>query len=179
MTSEPTAESFAEQFGDKPVCKGDGIVIGGELIPYEHEFRVGNTVRDSHGQTGTVTRLSGTRFVNINDQPGYRNCESLTLVSTEHRLYTMQQAIDRIVDGLALEWVDDTQFGKGSIKTAVTTESLMIDYRIYKNNYGHWYSSTMFTARPCKSFDHAKQLCLDDYRKRFRVEIERAAAHGS
>ena len=93
----------------------------------------------------------------------YLKLRSKSEQPTAEPRYTLAEAIDKILDGLRLEWEEDAFYGKCSI-----------DYRIYKNSYGHWYSSRQFGPRPCDSIDHGKQLCLADYKNRFRAEIERA-----
>lgn len=117
MTSEPTAESFAEQFGEKPVCDVD-------VVTCEYQFP--------------------------DEQP--------------EQTYTMPQAVDKIVDGLVLEWVVSPI---ADYRRAVT---VMGNYYTYADRWIDIFDNEF----PCESMDHAKELCLRDYKSRFRAEIEKA-----
>lgn len=100
-------------------------------------------------------------------------CEFLS--GEQEQTYTMSQAIDRIVDGLRLEWA------RWETSDYVVTES-----------FDGWYLATTHRAYFRRSQECAwselwevdgieenKKYCLADYRTRFRAEIEKAVAnHG-
>ena len=142
--SEPTAESFAEQFGEKPVCDVD-------VATCEYQFP------DEHPEP----------------------------------TYTMQQAIDRIVDGLVLEWVDygelvrveNNWLGYFTVRsdkiirpTGVTVEYAW-GFRAHDGRDTP--ERPRYVRGKCKSFESGKAACLELYRARFRAEIEKAVARGS
>lgn len=139
MTSEPTAESFAEQFGEKPVCKVD-------VVTCEYQFP------DEHPEP----------------------------------TYTMQQAINKIVGGLVLEWGGRTE--------RVAAKTVFGEYVVYlagTESHGQWWSwhlepvggDYIANGEADASGEDGRlkvlNQCLDDYKSRVRAEIEKAVAnHG-
>ncbi|CAB4191452.1 hypothetical protein UFOVP1229_32 [uncultured Caudovirales phage] len=93
-------------------------------------------------------------------------CDKVTPPVKPEPTYTMSQAIDRIIDGLRLEWVEHEQGHWVAITQFCT----------YMANEGglSWWRVGTGDVKPCDSIEHGKQLCLADYRTRFRAEIEKA-----
>lgn len=93
--------------------------------------------------------------------------------------YTILQAIDRIVDGLRLDWVEDSSSSVvfGGVSSCAT---MFGKYRVNWGNSAVFFPNVMRGYREyADSIDHGKQLCLEDYRTRFRAELEKAVAnHG-
>ena len=91
--------------------------------------------------------------------------------------YTMSQAIDRIVDGLRLEWKTHTAWAFVANTIFHDSGKYPNGLRYYVDHRGdkfmYWIGSNL-TCYQCESLDHGKQLCLADYRTRFRAEIEKA-----
>lgn len=198
MTREPTAEQY-------PICAGcecpDGQcecvecteykgpakpvsnVYRSDYIginptrPYLHDFRIGDIVRCLDSEPDLIDALSGQMFVRLARSGAYVNHESLTLVSTEYRLYTMQQAIYRIVDWLVLEWEPHTAWA--FVATTILHDSgkdprglrYYVDHR--GDRFMYWIGANL-TCHQCESIEHGQQLCLEDYKARFQAEIEKA-----
>lgn len=81
--------------------------------------------------------------------------------------YTISQAIDRIVDGMRLEWEKPP---RGSVWRA---DGLGATY-FAANDV--WWADGDGVDHECELLEHAKAQCLADYRTRFRAEIEKAVA---
>ncbi len=95
--------------------------------------------------------------------------------STEPR-YTLAEAIDKIVDGLRLEWLRPHP-----------SESYVDESYVDAESFDGWYRSTPDAAYFRRSHECSwtviqeslggesnKAACLADYKTRFRAEIERA-----
>jgi hypothetical protein len=204
--SEPAAEDFQERFGDRPRTKREAIV--GESPKAE---MLQDAIRRSHercpgGAGCQCCNVSGGCDCGCrNDCPKFRamivgqlkNIPSETVrqlqppTRTTEPLYTMTEAIDQIIDGLRLEWVDydgefirveDNQFGWFTVRRAkeISADGVSISYR--------WdfcaFEGRDTPERPrrlrgtCDSFETGKIACLDVYKSRVRAVIEGAVKHG-
>jgi len=244
MTSEPTAESFAEQFGDKPVCNGDsfqsrvslwmqacfGDEISRDIVERNHRFleeslelvqSMGATASEAHQlvdyvfgrPVGEPTQETGGVMVTLAalclaagmdmDQLAeielgriWGKVEQIRakqaskpkhspLPQHPEPTYTMQQAVDKIVDGLVLEWDGRTE--------RVAAKTVFGEYVVYlagTESHGQWWSWHLepvggdyiangeVDASGEDGRLKALRECLDDYKSRFRAEIEKAVAHG-
>lgn len=183
MTSEPTAETkTSADLVKEPIVltteQAAALERMTEAIPV---FRIGDKVKTISGHVGLVQDIHRQRFVKVSDSEGYHNCESLTLVEPRY-------TIDQIVDGVTLEWIAEPQgtgdfWGSKKNRVAVKTESGMS--RVWEEHGEYWYSLPSSPIHPqvfdyvrCDSIAHGKELCLADYKSRFRAEIERAVKHG-
>lgn len=97
-------------------------------------------------------------------------CEFMS--SEPEPTYTMQQAIDKIVGGLVLEWV---------VITTEYSECTMMGwkYRLEFDGQGWFYAINDRQYTRCATYDDGANYCLDDYKSRFRAEIERNIEHGA
>lgn len=155
LTASPSADQFAEQFGDKPVCKGE---VWDD---------------DPHPGMASMAEIEAWERRNVNR-------------TKPEPTYTMQQAIDRIVDGLCLVW--------GGRIERVAAKTVFGEYVVYlagTESHGQWWSWHLeqvggdYIANgevdACDDDGRLKALsdCLADYKSRLRAELEKAVKHGS
>lgn len=161
VTSEPAAESFAEQCGDEPVCNGE--VKRGE-----------NLLRT---QSVTVGAIGTHAIVECDNSDDARDVwKFLESLAGAEPTYTMQQASDRIVDGLVLDWKKLTPHW-------FQAKTEFFQYGVWRRRSG----SSIYCGEETEdassmvatSFDDGKRKILELHKSRFRAEIEKAVAnHG-
>ncbi|CAB4191425.1 hypothetical protein UFOVP1229_29 [uncultured Caudovirales phage] len=168
MSGEPpSAGQFAEQFGDKPVCKGE-VHIRASMAATSLAVEIAESIEKSDGSWA----YEG------DDLPGQIAPHLLpVLMELESRnvepTYTMSQAIDRIVDGLGLEWKDDDVGGR--VRRITSSNGIFASYRVVE--FGDRFVAVIPSGNVvCGSIQHGQQLCLNVEKRRFRAEIENAVA---
>lgn len=164
MTSEPTAESFAEQFGDKSEVALPPI---GYREMESHETIQRGDVFYGADPPSDPPRIHKSLSIGFTPAHSIHRYRYFRPVEQPEPTYTMQQAIDRIVDGLVLEWV------VSPIADYCRAVTVMGNYYTYADRWIDIFDNEF----PCESMDHAKELCLRDYKSRFRAEIEKAVAN--
>ena len=87
-------------------------------------------------------------------------------------LYTLAEAIDKILDGLRLEWFErDGRNVTGHLAESFDGWYLATYHKAYfrRSQQCEW-----FELREVGGIEENKNYCLADYKSRFRAEIERA-----
>lgn len=170
MTSEPTAESFAER--DRfNVLRISGEPSMADAVRYGDAQSVwGSIASDLHVRFwNAVNAFAEATPLSVKRQKAVSSIEEIVVEvvrsnTAPEPTYTMQQAIDKIVDGLVLEWV------ASPITDYCRAVTVIGKYYTYADRWIDIFDNEF----PCESMDHAKELCLRDYKSRFRSGIEKA-----
>ncbi len=99
----------------------------------------------------------------------YLKLRSKSEQPTAEPRYTLAEAIDKIVDGLRLEWRVVTS--EYSYSECVIGASM---YRLQFDGQGWFYAINKRRYTRCATYEDGQNYCLADYKTRFRAEIERA-----
>ena len=164
MTSEPTAESFAEQFGDKSEVALPPI---GYREMESHETIQRGDVFYGADPPSDPPRIHKSLSIGFTPAHSIHRYRYFRPVEQPEPTYTISQAIDKIVDGLVLEWVDDA-----NDSTAVAIFGIVYEVKTNGRRIEWWCRGSGYNY--CGTKDTAKSQCLDDYKSRFRAEIEKA-----